>query len=179
MDINCIVITGKIISDNYSHTAHNYDFRKIELESERRSKINDKVKIIYRDIGETFFVGEHIKVCGTIRSRREGSKLVLYVFADEIEQFIGNDENELVIEGFVCSQPYYKDVSGRKLTQMLVCIENKRKCYVSVLVWRKTKLQPGDKITICGRLQSRSYMDKKTRKCINEISAYRVECRQS
>ena len=179
MDINSIVITGKILSDNYSHTAHNYDFRKIELESERRSKINDFVKIIYRYEGINYSPGTHIRVIGTIRSRREGSKLVLYVFAEEIEPFVGEDENELIIQGFVCSEPYYKEVSGRKLTQMLVCVENKRKCYVSVLIWKKTKLKPGDRIIICGRLQSREYMNKKTIKCINEISAYRVECRQS
>ena len=84
---------------------------------------------IYQEKKKRFNEGEKLSVYGTVRSRREGKELQLYVYADEIEKHSGPDINEVMLEGYVCSDPYFKEVKNRKLTQFLICSENKRKLY--------------------------------------------------
>lgn len=174
MNINSAIITGTVREDNYSHTAHDLEFRELIVETRRRSNVKDTVKVIYQEKEQRFNEGQRIMVSGSLRSRRENNKLDIYLYAEEIEEYSGEETNELILEGNICSEPYYKEVSGRKLTQFLICTENKRRSYVSVLVWKKKNLQLGQKVTICGRLQSRTYKQGNTDRKINEISAYRI-----
>lgn len=175
MDINSVVITGTVKGDVYSHSAHDSEFRQIKLESERKSGTKDMITIIYQEKKKTYEKNQRIKVTGSLRSRREDGRLIIYVYADEIELYEGEEINELILEGYVCSEPYYKEIPGRKLTQMLMCSNNLRRAYASVIIWEKTNLEIGQKLVVCGRLQSRTYGASEKLRQVNEISAYRAE----
>lgn len=175
MNINSAVISGTIISEAFSHCAHGLNFRKIILENKRTSHATNTINVIYQSNDKLYEEKQRIKVSGTIRSRREGKQLQLYLYADEIEAYSGEEVNELIIEGYVCSDPYFKILRNRKLTQFLICSDNMRRVYASVLVWKKTKINIGNKLVICGRLQSRIYYEKNRSRMVNEISAYRID----
>lgn len=175
MKVNNVVIAGIVEQDKYSHNAHDLDFRELIIGCKRNSGVKDLIKVIYQEKTKQFNEGEKVSVYGTIRSRREGKVLQLYVYADEIEKYEGQDINEVMIEGYICSDPYYKELKNRRLTQFLICSENNRKVYGSILIWKKTGLQMGNKIIACGRLQSRNYKKENGEKMVHEISAYKVE----
>lgn len=174
MEINSVILSGIVRCDTYSHNAHNLDFRKILIDVRRKSETIDTITVIYQEKIKRYKENDKIKVAGTLRSRREGKKLEIYVYADNIELWDGDDVNELIIEGHVCSEPYYKENRKRKITQMLICCENIRKTYTSVLAWKRTNLLIGDKVVVYGRMQSRIYSDRNTDRMINEISAYKI-----
>lgn len=177
MDINSVVLLGRVIS-TVSFTAREERYNKAILSIKRNSGVNDHVTIITRD---TIPEG-YVKVCGELRSRRNDKRLEVYVFAQEISPAsVAMSENEFVVEGYVCSEPYYKQTKTKSLSQFLICIEGNRQSYASVIVWDKVGFHPGDHIAVTGRIQSRKYIKDDNIIEINELSAHYVPklCQQN
>lgn len=177
MDINRIELWGTISAANSFYDAKDNIMYKALIMCERRSGTKDYIPIVSNN---SIPLG-HVKISGQIRSRRNEGRLEPYVFAQSIcsdDCYI--DENEAVVEGYVCSDPFYKKTKTKELTQFLICIEGTRQSYLSVLVWDNTDFKKGDKIAICGRLQSRRFMKDNQPVEINELSAHKmpVVCQQ-
>lgn len=177
MDINTVVLIGDVQYIEGFITREDA-MNKAILSIPRFSGIKDKITVISK---EKIPKGK-IRVCGEIRSRRNNKRLELYVCAQDIQPVnVAEYENEFVVEGVVCSGPYYKETKTKQLSQFLVCIEGCRNSYASVVVWNKVNYKQGDRIAISGRIQSRRFIKEGNAVEINELSAHTmpVLCQQN
>lgn len=175
MDINQAVIIGTCTRLEHSHNHNGREYYKATITTKRKSGTEDEIQVILPDYMNTLKAGTKAMISGAIRSRRANGKLINYIYADHVEPRNQDDENETIVEGYVCSQPYRKQTRKRELTQFLVCIDETRPSHISVLVWKRNDIQIGDKLIIQGRMQSRQINVAGIEKMINEISAYRAE----
>lgn len=169
MDINSIILCGKVKNLKFSHTVNYMDYYKFDVETERESGRKDEALVVFPEGITEIKEGDNVFVSGSIRSRRIGSKLQIYVFPDLIKKKERGNYNEAIIEGHVCSIPYHKQTIKGELTQFLVCIENGRDYYISSIIWDDVELSPGDKIVIKGHLQSRIYWSDKSPETVFEL----------
>ena len=129
-----------------------------------------------------------VQVSGLLRSRQVieygRTRLRIYVYVSEIknieESAVG--ENQITIFGSIKGMPMIKDLlPSNMVVNLSVSIdrhgnEKKIDCIPCVLWSNVAKsaafLRDGDTVTICGRMQSRSFFDKKIRlwRIVNEIA---------
>lgn len=129
-----------------------------------------------------------VQVSGLLRSRQVieygRTRLRIYVYVSEIknieESAVG--ENQITIFGSIKGMPMIKDLlPSNMVVNLSVSIdrhgnEKTIDCIPCVLWSNVAKsaafLRDGDTVTICGRMQSRSFFDKKIRlwRIVNEIA---------
>lgn len=112
-----------------------------------------------------------ISVTGEIRTTNYsddgGNKhLKVYVFVKSIEEYDGEDFQEVYINGYVCRDTIYRKTPlGREITDLLVASHRERSPksdYIPCIAWgrnalRSSKLKIGQHIEIVGRFQGREY----------------------
>lgn len=168
-NINNVVLCGEVKNIRHSHIAHEKKYNTAEVETRRKSGVIDVIPIV---MDESIRI-QHKKarIMGQVRSRREDGKLKPYIYVTSIEDYLGVDENEVIIEGHVCSEPYSKTVRNGCLTQFLVCLDNNRRSYISSLVWEDASVVPGDKVVLIGRVQSRVFWRDDVKEEVVELSS--------
>ena len=178
---NMVTISGKILSEaEFSHEVYGEGFYSFMLEVPRLSDSTDKIcvtiseRLASRDDLE---IGRYLEIEGQFRSynnfnNTEGSKLVLTVFAREInfledEKKIKNP-NQIYLNGFICKSPIYRTTPfGREITDILLAVNRpyNKSDYIPCIAWGRnarfsSKLEVGQNIKIWGRIQSRDYQKK-------------------
>lgn len=170
--MNKIKLAGTVISNvELSHTFLGENFYKFDLESERTSGNSDKIpcvipQMLVGDIKE----GAKITVSGNIRSRNYrdelGTHCQLAVFVTEVSDYLGYDENNVELEGFICKEPKYrKTPAGREICDLLIASNRERSNksdYIPCITWgrnavRSSYMKAADKVKVIGRFQSREY----------------------
>ena len=94
-----------------------------------------------------------------------GSRLVVSVFARELSQEEGEDENRLELSGTLCKSPILRSTPlGRTICDMILAINRRygRADYLPCIAWgslayRCGSMGVGDRLSLEGRLQSRVY----------------------
>ena len=94
-----------------------------------------------------------------------GSRLVVSVFARELSQEDGEDENHLEISGALCKPPVLRTTPlGRTICDMILAANRRygRADYLPCIAWgslayRCGAMEVGDRLALEGRLQSRVY----------------------
>ena len=94
-----------------------------------------------------------------------GSRLVVSVFARELSQEEGEDENRLELSGTLCKLPVLRTTPlGRTICDMILAINRRygRADYLPCIAWgslayRCGSMGVGDRLSLEGRLQSRVY----------------------
>ena len=177
---NMVTISGKIVSNlEFSHEVYGEGFYNFMLEVPRLSESSDIIpvtvseRLIAKDKPE---MGDLVGIEGQFRSynsyNNEGNKLVLTVFAREIE--ILRDEtrvknpNQIYLNGYVCKKPIYRTTPfGREITDILLAVNRpyNKSDYIPCIAWGRNaryseSLQVGDNVKIWGRIQSREYQKK-------------------
>ena len=177
---NIVTISGKIVSNlEFSHEVYGEGFYNFMLEVPRLSESSDIIpvtvseRLIAKDKPE---MGDLVGIEGQFRSynsyNNEGNKLVLTVFAREIE--ILRDEtrvknpNQIYLNGYVCKKPIYRTTPfGREITDILLAVNRpyNKSDYIPCIAWGRNaryseSLQVGDNVKIWGRIQSREYQKK-------------------
>ena len=155
----------------FSHESRGIRFYTFPLETLRLSGAADRLNIVLRESmlplvpGE----GERVRVEGELRSFNNrsgvGSRLVLTVYAREIEEGDGPDENHILLTGVVCKTPNYRVTPmGREICDVILAVSRRyrRSDYIPVIAWgvqaRETVVCPvGTQLSVRGRLQSRFY----------------------
>ena len=179
---NMVTISGKIVTEaEFSHEVYGEGFYSFSLEVPRLSESNDIInvtvseRLISKDLLE---IGKLIEVEGQFRSynnynnNSEGSKLILTVFAREInfledERKIKNP-NQIYLNGFICKKPVYRTTPfGKEITDILLAVNRpyNKSDYIPCISWGRNarysaNLEVGDNIKIWGRIQSREYQKK-------------------
>lgn len=171
MDINNVELWGTITNKSRYIDIFGATFYTGDCICERASGIKDCIKVV----SGTPITFDHVKISGKIRSRHNNGKLESYVLVKDMrENDSGINENETIVEGFICSQPFYKQTRTKQLTQFLLCTNGYRHSYLSVLVWDKTDFNTGDHIVVSGRLQSRRFIKDGLPVEVNELSAHKM-----
>lgn len=170
MEINEAIISGRVVGEpNYSHSVNDEAFLKFNMSVIRDSGIEDIVPILASVRlfeCDKMCDGVFIQVVGQYRSHTdiEGHKSV-FVLARGIEPCEDCYMNVVFLQGTICQEPCYRDLSsGKEITGL--CIANNQKhnksYYLPVIVWDKfakevSDYTVGDMIECKGRIQSRNY----------------------
>ncbi len=179
---NMVTISGKIATEaEFSHEVYGEGFYSFSLEVPRLSDSYDKISVTVSErliSRECLEIGKFIEVEGQFRSYNnftgsmEGSKLILTVFAREInflddERKIKNP-NQIYLNGFICKKPVYRTTPfGREITDILLAVNRpyNKSDYIPCISWGRnarysSNLEIGDNIKVWGRIQSREYQKK-------------------
>lgn len=184
LDNNYLVLVGKITSEKkFSHEIYGESFYIFNLEVPRLSGNEDIIPIT---ISERLFndfdleIGKKVVVEGQFRSynsyENEKNKLILTVFAkdiidykeEEIEENKPNSSNEVVLNGYICKKPIYRQTPfGREIADILLAVNRayNKSDYIPCIAWGRNarfcqNLEIGTEIKIIGRVQSRTYEKK-------------------
>ena len=179
---NHLVLVGKITSDKkYSHEIYGEKFYVFNMEVVRLSSTTDIIPItvserLLTDIDLT--IGKKIEVEGQFRSynnyENERNRLILTVFAKENKELDENEENEeevtneVVLIGYVCKKPIYRQTPfGREIADVLLAVNRayNKSDYIPSIAWGRNarfcqNMEVGTEVKIVGRIQSRSYEKK-------------------
>ena len=157
----------------FSHESRRELFYTFPLRIERLSGYSDKVNIILRQEMLPYLPKSqdtYLRIGGELRSFNnrsgQGSKLVITVFARDIQESEAVWENSVELAGTVCKQPTLRQTPlGREICDILLAVNRRygRSDYLPCIVWGlnarlASQLQVGDRIVLLGRLQSREYI---------------------
>ena len=178
---NHLVLKGKIISEkSYSHEIYGEKFYVFNLEVIRLSSTVDIIPITVSErllTGLDLEIGKKIEVEGQFRSynnyENERNRLILTVFAKEINEIEDEEEkdeitNEVVLVGYVCKKPIYRQTPfGREIADVLLAVNRayNKSDYIPSIAWGRNarfceNMEVGTEVKITGRVQSRTYEKK-------------------
>jgi len=171
---NLAELTGTLgAKPEYSHTGREREYYIFPLEVERLSGTVDTVNIVVRrEMLEQLEVDDkpRLRVRGELRSFNnksgKGNKLVITVFAREIELTDDGDENRIALTGTLCRKPNFRTTPmGREICDMMLAVNRKygRSDYLPCIAWGRNAekaagLDVGDGLSLSGRIQSRKYL---------------------
>jgi len=194
---NHLVLVGKIVSEkNYSHEIYGEKFYVFSLEVVRLSSTTDIIPITISERLLTdvdIEIGKEVRVEGQFRSynsyENERNRLILTVFAKEIEQYVHNEEdekdevtNEVELVGYICKKPIYRQTPfGREIADVLLAVNRayNKSDYIPCIAWGRNarfcqNMEIGAEVKITGRVQSRSYDKKHEDGTVETRVAYEV-----
>ena len=192
---NHLVLRGKIVSDkSYSHEIYGEKFYVFNLEVIRLSSTVDIIPITISErllTGLDLEIGKKVVVEGQFRSynnyENERNRLILTVFAKEINEIEGEEEkdevtNEVILVGYVCKKPIYRQTPfGREIADVLLAVNRayNKSDYIPSIAWGRNarfcqNMEVGTEVKITGRVQSRTYEKKHEDGTVETRVAYEV-----
>ena len=189
LENNYLTLVGKVTGEKrFSHEIYGERFYVFNLEIPRLSGNSDIIPITVSERlikEETLQEGHQLLVKGQFRSynsyENERNKLILTVFAKDVEELkeaeeqeendiVKKDEttNEVVLIGFVCKKPIYRQTPfGREIADLLLAVNRayNKSDYIPTIAWGRNarfcqNLEVGAQVKIIGRVQSRQYEKK-------------------
>lgn len=189
MNNNKVKVVGNITkAPSFSHEMYGENFYEFEIEVPRLSLSSDyiPVTISARLMNEAdISVGKLIAVSGQFRSYNKlidgKSRLMLTIFVREILHDETQYTNSIEITGYVCKEPIFRVTPfKREITDILIAVNRSynKSDYLPCIAWGRNArfikdLNVGDKVNLCGRIQSRAYT-KKTDDNVENKVAYEV-----
>ena len=203
LENNYLTLVGKVTGEKrFSHEIYGERFYIFDLSIPRLSGNADiiPVTVSERLITDNMLQEDKkLMVKGQFRSynsyENEKNKLILTVFAKDIaevkepeveeeNEMVSKDliTNEVVLIGFVCKKPIYRQTPfGREIADLLLAVNRayNKSDYIPTIAWGRNarfcqNLEVGTQVKIVGRVQSRQY-EKKFEDGTSEIRvAYEV-----
>ena len=199
-DNNHIILVGKITDEKkFSHEIYGEKFYTFDLSVPRLSGNADIIPVtiserLFKD--EDLVIDKKVKITGQFRSynsyENERNRLILTVFAKDIE-FLPNQEeeivaskdlisNEVVLTGYICKQPIYRQTPfGREIADILLAVNRayNKSDYIPCITWGRnarycSKMPVGTEVKVIGRVQSRAYEKKHDDGTVEQKVAYEV-----
>ena len=186
LENNHLILVGKVTSDKtFSHEIYGEKFYIFDLEVPRLSGNADIIPITISERlleADELVVNKKVIVEGQFRSynsyQNERNKLVLTVFAKDVK-FVENQEdeiqaskdfvsNEVVLNGYICKKPIYRQTPfGREIADLLLAVNRayNKSDYIPCIAWGRNarfceNIEVGTEVKIVGRVQSRTYEKK-------------------
>ena len=183
LENNHLVLVGKIVSEQkYSHEIYGEKFYSFNLEVIRLSSNTDIIPITVSERLLTdldLSIGKEVEVEGQFRSynnyENEKNRLILTVFAKEIKEVEEESQegkdvvtNEVVLVGYVCKKPIYRQTPfGREISDLLLAVNRayNKSDYIPCIAWGRNArfcqtIEVGTEVKVVGRVQSRTYEKK-------------------
>ena len=209
LENNYLTLVGKVTGEKeFSHEIYGEKFYRFSLSIARLSGNADIIPITISErliTDETLTEGKKLLIKGQFRSynsfENERNKLILTVFAKDVQELPENEEqevevegedgeiakkeemtNEVVLIGFVCKKPIYRQTPfGREIADVLLAVNRayNKSDYIPTIAWGRNSrfcqtLEVGDNIRVWGRLQSREYQKKINENEVVKKVAYEV-----
>ncbi len=156
----------------FSHENHGNTYFRFPLRVCRLSGVEDVLNVVAEQAlleSECLQLGETLAVEGEVRSYNNrsgtGSKLVITVFARDMQRSREAHRNDLTLAGVLCRPPVLRRTPlGREICDMLLAVNRRygRADYLPCIAWGGlaawcSQLEVGDGLKLNGRLQSREY----------------------
>lgn len=156
----------------YSHENHGRKFYRFFLEVSRLSGAVDRLPVVAEQsllTAHRLCAGCCLTVSGQIRShnRREDGirRLLVFVFAGQLQPEEGPCLNDVAVEGVLCREPTYRRTPlGRQICDVMLAVPRAfhRADYLPCILWgavaqEAAACHTGDRIRVLGRMQSRQY----------------------
>lgn len=169
---NTVFLQGKIGSEpEYSHDMYGERFYEFKLNVPRLSEHLDVIPItVPEELSANLTVDSQISVTGQFRSfnRPDGerSRLILSVYARELNAPVdGANPNTAELIGYICKPPIYRTTPfNREICDILLAVNRaySKSDYIPCIAWGKNarllkNAAVGQKLDVCGRIQSRQY----------------------
>ena len=181
--------SGKIFEEpKFSHLILGEGFYDLKIEVPRLSSEKDYIPVTVSErLLNGVKAGDDVTIDGEFRSYNklmEGkSKLVLTLFAKELTPELDlENSNTISLTGYLCKPPIYRTTPfGREICDCLIAVNRayNKSDYIPCIAWGRNArfvngLQVGEKITLCGRIQSRNYTKKTDEKTSVTKTAYEI-----
>ena len=189
LENNYLTLVGRVTGEKkFSHEIYGEKFYTFNLSIPRLSGVADIIPITISErlISEdTLTEGKKLLIKGQFRSynsyQNEKNRLILTVFAKDIQEIeepaeqeendiVKKEEttNEVVLIGFVCKKPIYRQTPfGREIADLLLAVNRayNKSDYIPTIAWGRNarfcqNLEVGAQVKIVGRVQSRQYEKK-------------------
>ena len=173
---NHIILHGRVSrAAQVSHCNHEQTFWIFPLAVSRLSGVQDTLNVLVsqRELdGRCPEQGDEVTVVGEVRSFNnrsgQGSRLVITVLAQKLYREQGEDDNRLTLTGALCKTPIYRRTPlGRDICDLMLAVNRRygRSDYLPCITWgslaqRCGVLPVGARLTLEGRLQSRTYIKR-------------------
>jgi hypothetical protein len=171
----------------WSHDNHGVRFYRTPLQIPRLSGVPDVVPVLLPEalVPQASSLDVPLRVQGQLRSFNNrsgvGSRLVLTVYAQDLQPGLGSPYNQITLAGTLCKPPIYRRTPlGRSICDLMLAVPRRygRADYLPVIAWGQlaayvSTLQVGDRLELEGRVQSRAYR-KVTDSGVEERVAYEV-----
>jgi len=183
----CGSVDGKA---NFSHISRNRKFYVFPLRVPRLSGAEDVINIICDEEKMRLLEldgSPMLRVTGELRSYNNksgvGNRLLLFVYANNLEFCDEEVENSITLHGTICKQPSLRMTPlGREICDILVAVNRPfgRSDYLPCISWGQNAREAslwsvGDTVELEGRIQSRNYIKtedgNQVRKTAYEVSA--------
>ena len=171
---NQITLRGTLVElPQFSHENHDKQFYRFLLEVERLSGATDRLPVLVPEhVLSEMDVSGGTMLCvkGQIRSFNSraatGRRLVISVYAENLEACDGEPENQVSLAGTVCKEPVYRRTPlGREICDVMLAVNRlyHRADYIPCIFWGRTaeevsSCSVGTQLSLTGRLQSRTYI---------------------
>lgn len=171
---NCAELRGVLAgAPVFSHESRFERFFTFPVETARLSGAVDTLNIVAREsllAAPGILDAPNIHILGELRSfnnkRGDGARLVITVFARQIELDDGEDMNTVTLQGALCKTPNLRTTPmGRDICDLMLAVGRRygRSDYLPCICWgaraREASLwQVGDQVKLRGRIQSRKYI---------------------
>jgi len=188
-NFNRVILCGDVAGEPYlSHINHGESFYKFPLSVARLSGQIDELTVVTPGVlldQTPFAVGDRIRVVGQLRSFNnksgQGRRLVISVFARQLELGGDGPENCIQLSGVICKAPILRRTPlGRDICDIILAVNRRygRADYLPCIAWGAVAQQAaampvGRRMTVEGRVQSRTYT-KMTPTGTEERTAYEV-----
>ena len=172
--VNQIKLCGTVAAAPLrSHENHGRWFYRFPLDVMRLSGAVDTLQILAAEELLARFdsaPGAQVALIGQVRSfnrRTEtGRRLIISVFAEEIEDTQEEPYNSVFVQGSICREPVYRRTPlGREICDVMLAVRRhyNRTDFLPCILWGRTadeiaQLPIGATIAIDGWLQSRTYI---------------------
>ena len=173
-------------SPEWSHENHGTQFYRFLLEVPRLSGTPDILPVLLRaDLLDRAGSQGPLRIRGQLRSFNNrsgvGNKLVLTVYATDIQPGTGESCNQILLTGSLCKPPIFRRTPlGRSICDLMLAVPRRygRADYLPVIAGGQLAVQAsclgvGDSLSLEGRVQSRAY-HKVTGSGTEERTAYEV-----
>lgn len=194
MQNNRVYVAGEVISAPvFSHEVLGERFYDVVLSVKRLSDRADEIPVTLSDRlmqDAPLEVGTRLGVSGQLRSYNKQAdgrnKLVLRVFARELDDGESDTPNRIELEGYVCKPPVYRTTPfKREICDMLLAVNRayNKSDYIPAIAWGRNakyagEFAVGDKVAVSGRIQSRTYQKVLPDGSTEERVAYEVSVSQ-
>lgn len=182
--LNRVELVGVVVGINPSHEYMGEKFNVVTVSAKRKSGTSDVLPVIVSErIMPTLECGERVHIIGSFRSHNEETRLILNVFADEIEKTESlEDVNQIELNAYICKKPNYRETQqGRMISDLLLACNRRsgKSDYIPSITWGRNaryarELEVGTKVSVTGRVQSRGYQKKINETEFEDRVAYEV-----
>lgn len=198
-EIHNACLVGRLVC-NFQKSYNNVNMPGVsytgKVASARFSGVEDNIVVVisedmYKQLNKDT---DRVIIYGDFRSRNtsddKGRHLTLELIASIIEELKQDDcdienINTITLDGIICKKPNLRITHlGRQIADVLIAVNyDDHSDYIPCIFWgesacKLSKLNLGDKICICGRIQSRRYVKKYEGGRLEEREAYEVSVRE-